>query len=43
MASVHLASSRVSKRAWYDLGGFKNSRCWRRMKSGAWQYFYRHD
>lgn len=25
-----LNAMRVSKRRWYDLGGFKNSQCWRR-------------
>jgi hypothetical protein len=38
-----LGSERVSKRSWYNRGGFSNPRCWRRMVSGGWHYFYRHD
>ena len=34
-----IGSIRVSKRTWYAHGGFANSRCWRRMKSGGWLYF----
>lgn len=31
---------RVTRREWYDLGGFANSRCWRRARrNGVWQYF----
>lgn len=31
---------RISKREWYDLGGFANSSLFRRQKKGgAWQYF----
>ncbi len=31
---------RVTKREWYDLGGFANSKCFRKQaRSGAWQYF----
>lgn len=30
---------RISKREWYALGGFKNSRLWRRQVGGAWIYY----
>lgn len=33
-------ATRITKRQWYDKGGFANSKLWRRQaKSGAWQYF----
>ncbi len=33
-------AQRVTKREWYDLGGFANSKCFRKQaRSGAWQYF----
>ena len=35
-------ATRVSKREWYELGGFRNSRCFRRQR-GSWQYFYAND
>lgn len=31
---------RVSKAEWYRLGGFANSRLWRRMRNGTWEYYY---
>lgn len=30
---------RVSKARWYALGGFKNSRCIRRMRGASWSYY----
>lgn len=31
---------RVSKKTWYDNGGFANSNCFRKADSrGIWQYF----
>lgn len=32
-------SIRVTKREWYEAGGFANSRCWRRQYRGSWQYY----
>ena len=30
----------VSRRTWYDQGGFANSKCWRRQPKGAgWRYY----
>lgn len=44
MPYAFLAASRITKRAWYALGGFRNPRCFRRQrKGGAWHYFYRND
>jgi hypothetical protein len=34
-------SRRITKREWYALGGFANSKCWRRERRGVWQYFIR--
>ena len=31
---------RVSKSKWYQLGGFKNSRCFRRHNGRSWEYWY---
>lgn len=39
--STPIGSVRLTKRQWYDAGGFSESRCWRRMRSGSWQYFWR--
>jgi len=36
-------SERISKQVFYARGGFSNPRCWRRMKGGTWQYYYRQD
>lgn len=36
-------SDRVTKRHWYDLGGFANPRCWRRHVAGIWRYYVRRD
>jgi hypothetical protein len=34
------AGTRVTKREWYDAGGFANSKCYRKAdKLGRWQYF----
>lgn len=30
---------RVTKRDWYVNGGFASSRCFRRMRGGAWHYY----
>ncbi len=39
-----IGSLRITKGEWYRLGGFANSRCWRRQtKGGGWQYYYRQD
>lgn len=39
-----MGSARISKREWYALGGFSNSRLWRRQRKGrGWEYFYRVD
>lgn len=38
-----IGSERITKKVWYQCGGFSNSRCWRRMVGGAWHYYYRHD
>jgi hypothetical protein len=33
-------SVRITKREWYDLGAWANTKLWRRQgKSGSWQYF----
>jgi hypothetical protein len=32
---------KLTRRNWYNAGGFAESRCVRRMRGGAWQYFYR--
>lgn len=33
-------AARVSKRRWYELGGFRNSACFRRQRPGrGWEYF----
>lgn len=32
-------SMRVTKRTWYDYGGFRMNACWRRQVRGAWHYF----
>lgn len=30
----------ISKTEWYRVGGFKNSKCWRRAyRNGSWSYF----
>lgn len=34
---------RVSRRRWYDLGGFANPRCVRRSIGAYWRYFIRID
>lgn len=39
MTMASLNAMRVSKRRWYDLGGFCNSACWRRQVGGAWHYY----
>jgi hypothetical protein len=31
---------RITKREWYALGGFANSRLWRRGTRHGWKYFY---
>lgn len=39
-----LGSMRVSKRTWYDQGGFRNPRCWRRQPRGrGWIYYIQID
>lgn len=30
---------RVTKREWYEAGGFRNSRCVRVTRGGRWAYF----
>ena len=39
MTSAVRYSNRVTKADWYSAGGFANPRCWRRERSGVWQYF----
>ena len=34
--------TRITKREWIALGGLQNSRLFRRMRGGAWQYFMLH-
>jgi hypothetical protein len=36
-------SRRITKREWYALGGFANSRLWRRQTRTRWSYFERID
>lgn len=33
---------RISKKTFYQNGGFANSRCVRRMIGKSWAYFWRH-
>jgi hypothetical protein len=36
--------TKVSKRTWYDLGGFARTGLFRRQrKNGAWEYFVDYD
>jgi len=35
-------AERISKRDFYRNGGFANTRLFRRMRSGSWQYFFNH-
>ena len=38
-----IGSQRVTKRHWYDVGGFANPRCWRRQRKGrGWEYYIYH-
>lgn len=32
-------SLRITKREWYDLGGFKSTNCWRRQRGSCWAYY----
>lgn len=34
--------TRITKREWSALGGCRNTRLFRRMRSGAWQYYLLH-
>lgn len=34
---------RVTKRAWYAKGGFRNTQCWRQQVRGAWRYYVNND
>jgi hypothetical protein len=34
-----MGNLRVSKWEWYERGGLSNPALFRRMRSGAWQYF----
>lgn len=39
-ARTHLMAMKVTKRTWYNAGGFANSRCFRRQKKGSgWAYY----
>ena len=41
---MRTGTMRISKREWYALGGFANSRLWRRQrKNGAWVYYMNCD
>lgn len=38
---MRINSMKISKREWYRLGGFANSRLYRKAnKLGAWSYYY---
>lgn len=38
-----LYATPIRKRDFYLRGGFANSRLYRRMKSGAWRYYFRNN
>lgn len=35
--------TKITKKEWYSLGGFKNSACYRRDNGRGWQYFIDHS
>lgn len=43
MRTGTIGSLRLDKRSWYDQGGFRNPRLWRRQVRGAWHYYKRMD
>jgi len=36
---MHVGWQRVTKRHWYDIGGFANSQCVRRHNGRCWVYY----
>lgn len=38
-----MGSARITKRRWYNMGGFANPLCWRRHNGYGWRHFIRVD